>query len=124
MGAPRAGYPCDTPPVDYLIDNAVELSAIFLGLALLAGLAVAAVAGLRLWKTVKRTQRIVTERAAVLAAEADRITRALDALPQRQGEVAASVALLRTRAQAIGVVGRAAAEALVILRQPLRYLSG
>lgn len=110
--------------MDYLVDNAVALSAIFLGVVVLIALAIAAFAGFRLWRTVKRTQRIVTERAAVLTAEADRITGAIDRLPQRQGEIAASVALLRTRAQAVGVIGRAAAEALVILRQPLRYLSG
>lgn len=110
--------------MDFLFDNAVALSAIFLGAVVLIGLAAAAFAGFRLWRTIKRTRRTLEERVATLTAEADRITEALDRLPQRQGEIGASVALLRARMQGVGVVGRAASEALVVLRQPMRYLSG
>lgn len=110
--------------MDFLIDNAVALSAIFLGVVVLIALAVAALAGFRLWRTIKRTQRILTERVEALAADAQRVSAAAERLPQRQAEVTDSLASLRSRAAAIGVVGKAAGEAAVILRAPLRYLSG
>lgn len=110
--------------MDGLLDDPVALSAIFLGVALLAGLAVAGLAGFRLYRTLRRTQRILTERAATLSAEAERITSAVDRLPQRSAEITGSVELLRTRAQAVGVIARAAGEAAVVLRSPMRYLSG
>ena len=43
--------------VDFIVDNAVALSAIFLGVVVLAALGVLAVAGLKLWRRSRTAQQ-------------------------------------------------------------------
>jgi uncharacterized protein YlxW (UPF0749 family) len=108
--------------VDFIVDNAVGLSAIALGVLVLAGLAIAGIAGLRLWRAVRSAQRRATAAAAELAAETDRLSASLAQLPERQAELQASITALQRRAAAAALLARSASEALAVLRAPLRYL--
>ena len=108
--------------MDYIVDNAVALSAITLGVLVLAGLAIAGIAGFRLWRAVRAAQRRASAAAAELAAESDRLTASLAQLPERQAELQASIAALQRRAAAASVLAGSASEALDVLRAPLRYL--
>ena len=42
--------------MDFIVDNAVPLSAIVLGVLVLAALVVLAISGLRLWRVIKTTK--------------------------------------------------------------------
>jgi len=108
--------------VDYVVDNAVGLSAILLGVLVLVGLAVAALAGWRLWRVVRAAQKRVTAAAAELAAEGERLSAAAAALPERQAELQAAIASVQRRAAVLGVIATHASEALAVLKAPLRYL--
>ncbi|WP_217921758.1 hypothetical protein [Miltoncostaea oceani] len=108
--------------MDVVWDNAVGLSAILLGLLVVAGLAVLGIAGFRLWRVVRRAQTRVTEAGAALTAEADRLQASLAALPDRQAEMGAAVASLQRRAAALGVLATSAGQAAEVLRAPLRYI--
>lgn len=108
--------------MDYLIDNAVALSAIALGVLVLAGLAALGIAGFRLWRTLMRAKGRVTAASDALLAEADRLQRSLDALPDRQAEVQEAIASLQRRAAVLGVLGASASEAMQTLRAPLRFV--
>jgi hypothetical protein len=108
--------------VDFVVDNAVALSAIALGVLVLAALAVLGIAGWRLWRVVKRAQARVAEAAAVLAAENDRLQAALAALPDRQQELQASIRSLQGRVAALGVLAASAGQAAEVLRGPLRLI--
>ena len=50
------------PPVDFVVDNGVALSAILLGVVVLAALAVLALAGLRLWRRTRAAQKRIEPR--------------------------------------------------------------
>lgn len=108
--------------MDFVADNAVWLSAVVLGALVLGGLLVLGLAALRLWRVVKATRRRVEAAAASLGAEADRLSAAMAALPERQAEVQDAVAGLAVRVRVLGVLARAAADAAAVLRSPLSYL--
>ncbi len=108
--------------MDAIVDNAVPLSAIALGVLVLGGLLLAGIAGLRLWRVVKRAQRRVTSAGAELAAETERLSASLALLPERQAEIRASIAILSRRAAGVAVLARSASQAIAVLRSPLRYL--
>lgn len=108
--------------MDFIVDNAVPLSAILLGVLVILGLAVLAVSGLRLWRVLKATQRRVSAATADLTAETDRLSAALAALPDRQAELQGSLASLAARVRVLGILARTASEASAVLRSPLRYL--
>lgn len=110
--------------MDFLADNAVPLSAIFLGVVVLAALGLLALSGLRLWRRVKAAQKRVTREGEALAAQADRLSAALEAMPERQAELQGEIASLQTRAAALGVLASHASESLRALRAPLRYFGG
>lgn len=108
--------------MDYIVDHAVPLSGIALGALVLVGLAILAIAGLRLWRTVRAAQRRLTAAGAELAAEGERLSQALALMPERQAELQTSIEALSRRAAVIGVLARSASEAAEVLRSPLRYL--
>lgn len=108
--------------MDYIVDNAVPLSAILLGVLVLAGLAVLGVAGWRLWTTVRAVQKRLAVVGAELAAESERLSAQVAALPERQAELQAAIASVQRRAAVLGVLAGSASEALAVLKAPLRYL--
>lgn len=108
--------------VDVIVDNAVALSAILLGVLVVGSLVVLGIAGLRLWRVVRAAQRRVGEAGAALAAEGERLQAAVDAMPARQAELQGSIESLGNRAAALGVLARSAGEAAAVLRAPLRYI--
>jgi HAMP domain-containing protein len=108
--------------MQFAIDNAVALSAIALGVLVLAGLAVLGIAGFRLWRTLTRVKRRIAAASDALLAEADRLQQSLAALPDRQAEVQEAVASLQRRAAALSVLAASAGEAVQVLRAPLRFV--
>ena len=108
--------------MDFIVDNAVALSAIVFGVLAIAGLAVAGVSGLRLWRVLRGTERRIAGATADLMSEADRLSAALAALPERQKELQGSIASLSARVRVLGVLARAASEASAVLRSPLSYI--
>jgi hypothetical protein len=108
--------------VDFIVDNAVPLSAIVLGALVVLGLLILVVAGLRLWRAVKGAQARVSIAGEALSAEADRLQAALAAMPERRAELQREIASLSQRVKALGVLARHASEAAETLRYPLRYL--
>jgi HAMP domain-containing protein len=108
--------------MDFIVNNAVQLSAIALGVLVLAGLAALGIAGFRLWRVVRAAQERVGEVGAQLAAEGDRLQASLAALPDRQAEVQASIISLQRRVAALAVLSSSAGQAAAVLRAPLRYL--
>lgn len=108
--------------MDFVVDNAVPLSAIFLGVVVLGSLAVLGVAGWRAWKVVRAAQKRMTTAAAALAAEGERLSAATAALPERQAELQAALSSLQRRAAVLQVLGASASEAIAVLKSPLRYL--
>jgi Tfp pilus assembly protein PilX len=108
--------------VDFIVDNAVWLSALVLLVLVLASLVVLGLSGLRLFRVLKATQKRAGAAAASLAAEAERLSAAMAALPDRQAEVQDAVASLGARVRVLGVLTSAAADAADTLRAPLRYI--
>jgi hypothetical protein len=108
--------------VDFIVDHAVALSAIALLVLVLVGLAILAVATLRLWRAVRAAQRRVSTAAAELATQGELLSASLAQLPERQGEIETSIAALSRRAASLAVLARSASEAAAVLRAPLRYL--
>jgi hypothetical protein len=108
--------------VNFVVDNAVGLSAIALGVLVLAGLLVLALAGLRLWRVLKATRARMGEATASLTAETERLSAAMAALPERQAEVQAALQSLAVRVRVLGVLAKTASEAAAVLRTPLSYL--
>ena len=108
--------------MDFIVDNAVPLSAIALGVLVLVTLAILGIAALRLWRAVRGAQRRVTAAGAELSAESERLSASLALLPERQAEIEASIAALSRRAAVLSVLARTASEASDALRSPLRYL--
>lgn len=108
--------------MDFVVDNAVALAAIILGVLILVGLVALAVTGLRLWRSVRVAQRQAAWAGAALAAEADRLSAALAAMPERQAELEGAVVSLQRRVAALTVLALHASEAAQVLRSPLRYV--
>ena len=108
--------------MDFIADNAVWLSALVLLALVLASLLVMGLSGLRLFRVLKATQKRIGVVAASLGAEADRLSAAMAALPERQAEVQDALAALAVRVRVLGILARAASEAAAILRTPLSYL--
>jgi Flp pilus assembly protein TadB len=110
--------------VDFVVDNAVALSAIFLGVLVLVALAVLAICGLRLWWRTRAAQKRIGRETEALTAQTDRLSAALAAMPDRQAELQGEIASLQRRVAALAVLARHAAEAQKVLRAPLRYFMG
>ncbi len=110
--------------MDFLVDNATVVTVIVIAVIILAAIGVAAIAGLRLWRVVRAAQKRVSVVGAELAAEADRLSAALAAMPERQAELQLAVVSLQGRVAALGVLAHAASNASAVLRSPLRYLTG
>ena len=110
--------------MDFLVDNATVMTVIVIAVIILIALAIAAIAGLRLWRVVRAAEKRVSVAGAELAAEGDRLTAALEALPERQAELQGSIRSLQARVDALTVLAQTAANASAVLRSPLRYLTG
>lgn len=110
--------------MDFVVDNAVALSAIFLGVVVLAALALLAFCGLRLWRRTRAAQKRIGRESEALTAQTDRLSAALAAMPERQAELQHEIASLQQRIAALQVLARSAAEAQKTLRAPLRYFTG
>ncbi len=104
------------------MDNAVWLSALVLLALVLASLVVLGLSGWRLFKVLKATQTRMGAAAASLSAEAERLSAAMAALPDRQAEVQDAVAALGMRIRILGLLASAASDAADVLRSPLRYI--
>jgi hypothetical protein len=108
--------------MDFIADHAVPLSAIALAVLVLVALLVLVIAGLRLWRVLKVTQRRIGTGADALSAETERLSAAMAALPDRQAEVQASLASLAVRVRVLGILVRSASDAKAVLTAPLAYL--
>ena len=108
--------------MDFIVDHAVPLSAIALGVLVVVALVVLVVRGLRLWRVLRAVERRVSVATAGLLAESDRLSAALAALPDRQEELQGSIASLAVRVRVLSILARTASEASAVLRSPLRYL--
>lgn len=108
--------------MDFLGDNAVPIAAIIFGVLVLAGLAILALAALRLWRGIKGVQRQLLRAGGALAAEADRLSESLARQPERQAELQDALASLSQRVALLRALASHASEAAAILRSPLRYV--
>lgn len=104
------------------MDNAVWLSAIILGILVLAGVVVLGLTGWRAWKVLRAAQKRLTAASADLAVEGARLSAATAAMPERQAELQAAIASLQRRAAVLGVLAGSASDAAAVLKSPLRYL--
>ena len=91
--------------MDFIVDNAVWLSALLLLALVLVALLILGLSGLRLFRVLKATQKRAGAAAASLSAEADRLSAAIGA-----------------RVRVLGVLVAATGEAADTLRAPLRYI--
>ena len=110
--------------MDFIVDNGVALSAIFLGVVVLVALAVLAVSGLRLWRRTRVAQEQIERETEALTVQTDRLSANLAAMPERQAELQGQIESLQGRIAALGVLARTAGEAQKTLRAPLRYFTG
>jgi hypothetical protein len=108
--------------VDFVVDHAVGLSAILLGVLVVTGIAVVVVRGLSLLRSTRRAQARVAEHMAVLNAEAARAQVGMERLTEGQEELARELERLSARLAVARVLARHTSEAVSILRAPLRYL--
>lgn len=108
--------------MDFLADNGVQIAAIAFGALVLAGLALAALAGLRLWRVLKRVRKRIARVSEALSAEVAQLSDSLARLPERQAELQGSLASLQARAAVLSLLAGHAARAIAVLRSPLRYL--
>jgi len=109
-------------PVNWLIDNAVLVS--FL-VGLVAVLVALVVLGVRVWGAYKRVRSAtatLSRAGGALAADVNRVSAALAALPERQLELQQAITDLQQRAAAVGVLARHAIAAQRILRSPLWFV--
>ena len=104
------------------MDNAVWLSALVLALLVLASLVVLGLSGLRRHASAWSSAPGTGAAAAELSEEAERLSAAMAALPDRQAEVQDAVASLGARVRVLGVLTSAASDAADTLRAPLRYI--
>lgn len=107
-----------------LADNAVWIALVFFGVVVLAALGWLVLRGLVLWRAIKAAKRAADDGLAALTAETDRMSAALDAMPQRQSELQGALATLQGRVRVAQLLAQNAGEAATALRAPLRYLGG
>lgn len=108
--------------MDFVVDHAVALSAIFLGVVVIAGIATVVVRGLALLRATRRAQGRVAERAAALGTESARAQEGMERVTLGQGELARELERLGSRLAVARVLSEHLTEAVAILRAPLRYL--
>lgn len=108
--------------MDFLVDHAIALSAIFLGLAIITGLVLMVLRGWGLFRATKRAQGRVAEHVAVLSAEAERAQVGMERVTQGQEDLAHELDRLGARLAVAKVLSRHITDAAAILRAPLKYL--
>lgn len=108
--------------MDFVVDHAIALSAIFLGVVVIVGLVIMVVRGVVLYRVAKRAQGRVAEHVAVLTAESDRAQAGLERVTQGQEELTRELDRLGARLAVAKVLSRHVADAMAILRAPLKYL--
>ena len=108
--------------MNWLIDNAVLVS--FL-VGLVAVLVALVVLGVRVWGAYKRFRSAtatLSQAGGALAADVDRVSAAMAALPERQLELQQAITDLQQRAAAAAVLARHAIAAQRMLRSPLWFV--
>ena len=107
--------------MDWLSDNHVWLSAAIVGFVIVVSLVILAVVGWRLWRSTKTAMTSVSAAGKELAAEADRLQAAVDALPERQAEIQRGLADLQRRGAMLAVLAGTMGDLASTLRAPRRY---
>jgi hypothetical protein len=110
--------------VDTGLEITVGVAAGIFAFCLVAGLVLAALAGLRLWRTLRAAQRRVTPMAEELSLAVSRAEEGVAGLEVRIGELSQESADLRHRAEVAAIIGKHAALAIGAIRLPLRFLTG
>ena len=104
--------------------DAAAIAAIVFGVLVVGSLAFLALRALSLWRAIKAARSRVAESLETLAAEGERISAALAAMPQRQAELQSALAVLKVRVAVARRLADFASDAAAALRAPLRYLGG
>jgi len=108
--------------VNWVIDNAVLVSFLVGLVAVLVALVVLAVRVRGAYVRIQAATKTLSEAAGALAADVNRVSVALAALPERQLEVQQAITDLQQRAVAVGVLARHAHVSQRILRSPLWFV--
>lgn len=108
--------------MDTLVDYSFPVAAIIFGAAIVIGLIVLIVAGLRLWSRARSAQRRLDAGRVGLEASLDRLEASQAALPRRQEELQGEIAGLQAEIEQLRILAKYAGEAQEALRSPLRYL--
>lgn len=108
--------------MQWVIDNVVLVCFLVGAAAVVAALIVLGVRVAGAYRRVQTATVALSAAGRALAADVDRVTAALDALPDRQIEVQQAINELSQRAAALGVLARHALIAQRILRSPLWFV--
>lgn len=100
----------------------VLIAAIIFAVCLLAGLVVAALAALGLWRTVKRRGGEITTRIEPISAGGAAAGAAAARLEERRVQLEDAGGALAARAQVAALLGQAAAAGAIMVIFPLRFL--
>lgn len=108
--------------MDWIWDNAV-LVAFLIGLvAILVSLLLLALRGWRLYKDVRGATASLNASAAVLSADVQRVTDAVNALPRRQADIQTAIADVQRSAAALGILAGHLSASQKTLMGPLKYI--
>jgi hypothetical protein len=108
--------------MDFVVDHAIALSAIFLGVVVLVALVIMVVRGLALLRAARRAQGRVAEHVAVLTTEAERAQAGMERVTQGQEDLTRELDRLGARLAVAKVLSHNLSEAVAVLRAPLKYL--
>ncbi len=108
--------------MDWIVDNAIALSAGFLGVVVLIALVVLALAGLRLWFRARAARDRIERERVGLETSLARLEASQAALPVRQAELEGRIQSLQVDVEKLKTLVRYAREAEDALRSPLRYI--
>lgn len=108
--------------MDWIVDNAIALSGLVLGLAVLIGLAVLVISVVVFWKRASRARaRLETGRLA-LEESAARLAETKARLEGRQGDLQGQVAAIQADVEQLQILARYALEAESAIGAPLRFV--
>jgi hypothetical protein len=110
--------------VDALLEISVGVAAGIFAFCLVAGLVLAGLAGLRLWRTARGAQRRVGPMTEELSLAVTRVEDGVAGLETRAAELGEESEHLRHRAEVAAVIGKNALLVAGAMRLPLRFLTG
>lgn len=90
--------------------------------AVVASLALLGLRGWRLYKDVRGASKTLSASAAILSADVQRVTDAVNALPRRQAEIQAAVTDVQRTAAALGILAAHLSASQKTLMGPLKYI--